>query len=58
VPNYLEVIAEGGLVPMDLGTIKKSMSRYGSHEEWAEDLRKVWKNAMYFNAAGLCPTLA
>lgn len=50
VPNYLEIITE----PMDLGTIKKGMvsQKYESHEQWADDIRKVWSNAMHFNAAG------
>lgn len=50
VPNYLEVITD----PMDLGTVKKCMAsnRYETHEQWADDIRKVWNNAMYFNAAG------
>ena len=50
VPNYLDIITD----PMDLGTIKKNMGshRYETHEQWAEDIRKVWANAMYFNAAG------
>ena len=55
VPNYLEVITD----PMDLGTVKKSMAskRYETHEQWADDIRKVWNNAMYFNAAGKRPYL-
>ena len=50
VPNYPEIITE----PMDLGTIKKRMtsSRYESHEQWADDIQKVWSNAMSFNAPG------
>ena len=50
VPNYLDIITE----PMDLGTIKKGMvlHRYETHEQWAEDIRRVWSNAMFFNAAG------
>jgi hypothetical protein len=50
VPNYLEIITE----PMDLGTIRKGMvaHKYETHEQWADDIRKVWANAMHYNAAG------
>lgn len=50
VPNYLEIITE----PMDLGTIRKGMvaHKYETHEQWADDIRKVWVNAMHYNAAG------
>ena len=50
VPDYPSIVTE----PMDLGTIKKkiSSSRYASHEQWANDVRKVWENAMSFNAPG------
>jgi len=50
VPNYFDFITD----PMDLGTVQKRMnsSRYDSHEQWADDVRKVWANAMLFNHAG------
>ena len=39
---------------MDLGTIKKCMdrSKYETQEQWADDIRQVWANAMKFNAPG------
>lgn len=50
VPNYFDFITD----PMDLGTVKKRMdsTRYDSHEQWADDIRKVWANAMLFNHPG------
>jgi len=59
LPNYLEVIRQ----PMDLGTVKSHLEadrqrpyaekHYQFAEEFAHDVRLVWKNAFLFNAPSL-----
>ena len=36
-----------------MGTIKSCSHTYDSIQQWAEDIRKVWDNALLFNAAGV-----
>ncbi|EAX93952.1 Bromodomain containing protein [Trichomonas vaginalis G3] len=47
VQEYYQKILE----PMDLGTIldKLKNGQYKSVEQWKDDLKKVWDNAMQFN---------
>ena len=45
--DYLDVIKK----PMDLGTIETKLDDgdYQSNEEFAEDMKLIWKNAMTYN---------
>lgn len=48
LPDYPKIVRN----PMDLGTIQERLSshKYVFLEEFANDIRLVWKNAMLFNA--------
>jgi hypothetical protein len=50
-PGYLEVIKS---TPMDLGTVKNRLNNfeYMTVDEFAEDVRLVWKNAIAYNPPG------
>lgn len=47
IPDYFDVIKE----PMDLGTVKERLESnfYGSVQEFIEDTRLIWSNAMLYN---------
>lgn len=49
LPDYPEVVKN----PMDLGTVETKLNtgKYADAEEFAEDVRLVWKNAMAYNRA-------
>lgn len=49
IMDYFTVIKH----PMDLGTIKESLEsgEYSTPEDFAEDVRLVWRNAMTYNPA-------
>ncbi len=48
--DYLDVVK----VPMDLGTVRKNLDRrtYQNEDECATDIRRIWMNAMLYNAPG------
>ncbi|KAJ1623796.1 Bromodomain-containing protein [Pavlovales sp. CCMP2436] len=48
LPDYPKIVKQ----PMDLGTVQDNLTnhRYAFLEEFANDIRLVWKNAMLFNA--------
>ncbi|ETO16459.1 hypothetical protein RFI_20881 [Reticulomyxa filosa] len=50
LPDYPQIIKH----PMDLATIGKKLSggEYDSADEFAEDVRLVWKNAKRYNIPG------
>ena len=47
IPDYLDIIKE----PMDFGTVARNLENgvYSSHEEFAEHMRLVFKNAITYN---------
>lgn len=49
IPNYLRVIK----TPMDLRTVKDKVKRsfYRNAQEFVDDVRLIWSNAMTFNSA-------
>eukprot|EP01121_Diplochlamys_sp_Union-15-3_P015395 TRINITY_DN5078_c0_g1_i2.p1 TRINITY_DN5078_c0_g1~~TRINITY_DN5078_c0_g1_i2.p1 ORF type:complete len:283 (+),score=71.43 TRINITY_DN5078_c0_g1_i2:49-849(+) len=50
IPDYFSIITH----PMDLGTIKSNLERgaYETVEDFAEDVRLVWSNALKYNQPG------
>jgi len=50
IPDYLTIIKE----PMDLSTVEKNLrsDKYGNPNQFGADVRKIWKNAMTYNAEG------
>lgn len=48
--DYLDVVK----VPMDLGTVRAKLEgkTYQTEDECAEDIRRIWRNAMLYNAPG------
>lgn len=45
IPDYFDVIKK----PMDLGTIDKKLGEYSSVQDFADDVRLVFRNAMIYN---------
>mmetsp|Transcript_21753 Transcript_21753/g.43662 ORF Transcript_21753/g.43662 Transcript_21753/m.43662 type:complete len:208 (-) Transcript_21753:176-799(-) len=50
LPDYPQLIKN----PMDLGTIEKNLlaGKFENHEDFAEAVQLVWKNAMTYNMVG------
>lgn len=50
IPDYYDVITD----PMDLGTVRERLltGRYRTHNDFARDVRLVWRNALTYNKPG------
>lgn len=50
IPDYFDIIKE----PMDLTTVEKNLKdgQYQNMLQFANDVRKIWHNAMLYNPQG------